>query len=130
MQVFHLRDGTCTQLTWSIDGASAHLFAKTCAGGLYPHWSKDRTQTEKGLKSGIYTHRICGESEIAVSAIILDALSLDILPSPVFFSKPSNTQYCNLQVVDFSKNIKVKCFSIPFFSLVKITANIMKSKDK
>lgn len=76
---------------------SAHLFAKTCAGRLYSHWSKD-TQTEKRLKAGIYTNRICGEGEVAVSAIILDALSLD------------------------SKNIKVKC--IPFFSLIKITSNM------
>lgn len=105
-------------------------FCKNLCRWTVSHWSKDHTQTEKGLKSGIYTHRICGESEVAVSAIILDALSFDILPSPVFFSKPSNTQYCNLQVVDFSKNIKVKCFSIPFFSLVKITANTMKSKDE
>lgn len=82
---------------------SAHLFAKTCAGRLYSHWSKD-TQTEKRLKAGIYTNRICGEGEVAVSAIILDALSLD------------------------SKNIKVKC--IPFFSLIKITSNVKNKTNK
>lgn len=114
MQVLHLRGGTCTQLTWSVDGVSAHVFAKTCAGELYPYWSKDHTQIEKGLKPGIYTHGICGESEVPVSAIILDALSLDSLPSPVFFSKPSNTKYCNLQVVGFTKNIKVLIHSLLF----------------
>lgn len=66
MQALHLRGGTCTQLTWSIDGVSGHLFAKTCAGELYPHWNKDRTQTERGLKPGIHTHRIGGESEVAM----------------------------------------------------------------
>lgn len=74
MQALHLRGGTYTQLTWSIDGVIAHRFTKTCAGGLYPCWSKDSTQTGKGLKPGIHTDRICGESEVAVSAVILDAL--------------------------------------------------------
>lgn len=91
MQALLLRGGTCTQLIWSIDVMSAHLFAKTCAGGLYLHWSKDCTQSEKGLKPGIYTNRICGEGEVAVSAITLDALSFDSLPS-------SNKTTCNFVI--------------------------------
>lgn len=130
MQALLLMGGTCTQLTQSRDGMSGHIFAKTYAGGLYPHWSKDCTQTAKGLKPGIYTNRICGKGEVAVSAIILDALSLDSLPSSVFFSKQNNTQNCNLQVVGFNKNVKVKFFSIPFFSLVKMTSNTMEKKRR
>lgn len=46
MQVSHL---TRTQLEWSTDRVSAHLFVKSCAGGQYPDCSKDHAQTEKGL---------------------------------------------------------------------------------
>lgn len=51
MQALHLRVGTRTQLAWSIDTVSAHLFAKSCTGGQYPDWSKDHAQTEKGLEA-------------------------------------------------------------------------------
>lgn len=68
----------------------------------------------------MYTNRICGEGEVAASAMILVALSLDSLPPSVVFSKPSNMQYCHLQVVDFNKKIKGKYFSIHSFSLIKI----------
>lgn len=77
---------------------------------------------KKGWKPGVYTNRICGEGEAAVSAMILDLLSLDSLPSIVCFSKPSNMQY--LQVVDFHK----KCQSM-FHSLsqIRITCNTSSS---
>lgn len=74
---------------------------------------------KRGWRLGIYTNRICGEGEVAVSAVILVALSLDSLPSSVF-SKPNNMQYCHLQVVDLNKKIKVKYFYIHSFSLIKI----------
>lgn len=74
----------------------------------------------------MYTNRICGEGEVAVSAMILVALSLDSLPPSVVFSKPSNMQYCHLQVVDFNKKIKGKYFSIQSFSLIKTYKNLQK----
>lgn len=87
---------------------------------------KTTLEPKRCWKPGIYANRICGEDEVAVSAMILVALSVDSLPSSVFFSKPNNLQYCHLQVVDFSKKKKVKYFSIHSFSLIKITSNTTK----